>query len=81
MRTCQSQSIESLGASPLLEHHAKLGNLSLLLWRNMARVAAQCRLGDSWEVVLVVLWVELERGNVRHFDVVCDKGNMCEGCV
>lgn len=65
----QSNGVESLSASVLLKLHAQLVNLSLLLRGDMARVAWQFALGDGWVIIIVVLWVKVEGGNVCHFEV------------
>lgn len=67
-RMYQSNGVESLSASVLLKLHAQLVNLSLLLRRDMARVAWQFALGDGWVIIIVVLWVKVEGGNVCHFE-------------
>lgn len=70
LRTYQSNGVKSLSAAVLLQLHAQLVDLGLLLRGDMARVAWEFVLGDSWVIIVVVLWVKAEGGNFCHFDVV-----------
>ena len=61
----QSQSVESFLVSRLLEHSSQLMDLGILFFGGMAGVAGLSLGSSGWEVVVIVLGVEV------HVRVLC----------
>ena len=80
--TYQCQGIQPLGIALRFQHQSQLVYLGLLLGCQMPRVAGQINGRDGWEVIVVILGVELH-GKVR-FGHVCPaavgKIGMEKGC-
>jgi hypothetical protein len=64
--TYQSQRVESLGETLLLEQRAKLENLGILSLGGISGMASLRARGNGWEIVIVVLRVELQLGARRR---------------